>query len=117
MTDRVKGVLASIWMGLIVVLLLTIFIYRDIRALSQDTRARAAAAQQRWSQMRTEDQRREQDLHDDIVGQIKQLTAELRTQRLGIERLNSVTPVEAIRDRAEAKTERVKAKRLAGPEE
>ena len=101
MTDRSKGVLASIWAGLIVVLVLTICIYRDVRVLNQDTRARAAAAQQRWSERRTEDQRRDQALHDEIVGQLTLLTTELRTQRLAIERLNAVTPVEAMRDRAE----------------
>jgi hypothetical protein len=100
MTDRSKGVLVSIWAGLIVVLLLTLSIYRDVRALSQDTRSRAAAAQQRWSEVRTEDQRRDKALRDEIVGQLTQLSAELRTQRLAIERLNSVTPVEAIKDRA-----------------
>lgn len=100
MTDRLKGVLASIWVALVVVLLLTFSIYRDIRALSQDTRARAAAAQQRWGELRNEDQKRDQALHDEIVGQLTQLSTELRTQRLAIERLNSVTPVEAIRDRA-----------------
>ena len=100
MTDRSKGVLASIWAGLIVVLVLTICIYRDVRVLNQDTRARAAAAQQRWSERRTEDQRRDQALHDEILGQLKLLTGELRVQRMAIERLNLVTPVEAIRDRA-----------------
>jgi hypothetical protein len=100
MTDRSKGIVASIWAGLVVVLVLTFLIYRDVQALRQDTQARAAAAQQRWAESRTQDQRRVQAGQDEILRQVMQLTVELRAQRLRIERLNSVTPVEAIKDRA-----------------
>ena len=97
---RAKAILTSLFAGLLVVLFLTVSIYRDIRALSRDTRERAAASQQRWEQRRTDDEKRDKVLHDEILGELTTLTAELRVQRRAIERLNGVTPVRAIRDRA-----------------
>ena len=82
------------------VLFLTVSIYRDVRALSRETRARAAASQERWEQRRTDDEKRDKALHDEILGELIGLTAELRVQRQAIERINQVTPVQAIRDRA-----------------
>jgi len=97
---RIKAALASVFAGLLVVLFLTVSIYRDVRALSRETRARAAAAQERWEKRRTDDERRDKALHDEILGELIGLTAELRVQRQAIERINQVTPVQAIRDRA-----------------
>ncbi len=100
MTDKPKAILASIIASLLVVLFFTVSIYRDVRALSRETRARAAASQQRWEERRSADEKRDKALHDEILSELTELTAELRMQRQAIEQLNLETTIQAIRDRA-----------------
>jgi hypothetical protein len=103
MSDKTKGVLASIIAGMVVLLVLAVSMYRDVRSLARDTRARAEASSLVWERRAALRQAAEQAFHEDVLREIRDITADMKAQRLAIERLNSVTPVEAIKDRAKEK--------------
>jgi hypothetical protein len=107
MRDRWKTLAVSAVAISIVTGILTLWTLQGVRAMAAEQRdfitysqTRARESRERWDRLRVEDQQREEEFHAGILASVRSLTADLRKENEQMRRLRSVTPVEAMRDRA-----------------
>ena len=102
-SDKWRAVLGSTLVSLLVLLFLTFSVLREVKALARETDRRETEHQQQWEERRLARDTRENTRHEEVVKRLNALAEDFKKLRTNQLALQSVTPVEAMKDRARQK--------------